>query len=152
MDAPRYWLDDYAPGQTFDSPESQIMTADAITSFAGAYDPQPFHTSAEAATDTFFGELVASGWHTGAVTMRLFTAIRPLPAWGCIGRGVETLAWPRPVRPGDTLRLRVEVLAVLPSRSKPTLGTVRMRLDTLNQDDAIVQTLTAAMLVPRKEA
>ena len=81
------------------------MTADRIKAFAAEFDPQPFHLDEEAARGTFFGELVASGWHTAAMTMRLLVEGDMHPAGGTVGAGGEDLRWPRPVRPGDTLRV-----------------------------------------------
>src|SRR5215813_8222945 len=93
----------------------------------------------EAARGAIFRGLAASGWHTAAVTMRLIVESDLRPAGGVIGAGFDDLQWPRPVRPGDELRVEIEVLEVRPSRSRPEQGMIKMRASTLNQDGAAVQ-------------
>jgi acyl dehydratase len=105
------YLDDFAVGQVFRSGRIRVE-ADRIKSFAAEFDPQPFRLDPEAATRTFFRGLVASGWHTAALTMRLLADSELKPAGGIIGLGFEELRWPRPVRPGDELSLQAEVLEV----------------------------------------
>ena len=102
-----------------------------------------------AARPTFFRELVASGWHTTAMTMQLIIETLPL-SHGIIGSGVDELRWPRPVRPGDTLRLHCEVIDVQPSKLRPSRGTVRIRMTTLNQNDEPVQTMVANLMAFRR--
>jgi acyl dehydratase len=145
----KLYLEDLTVGQTFVS-SSLTITADEIVAFAGQYDPQPFHTDAEAAKKTFFGGLAASGWHTAALTMRLLVKGGGSPlAGGIIGGGGE-IAWPRPTRPGDTLHVEAEVVEVIPSRSKPDRGMVLMRNRTLNQNGEEVQVFTVKLVVPRR--
>lgn len=144
---PAVLLADFQVGQRFTSPEIEV-TAEAITGFAGQFDPQPFHTAAETAEGTFFGELVASGWHTAALTMRLLVGSDMQPGWGLIGRAIESLEWPRATRPGDRLHLEIEVVEVKASRSRPEMGIVRARIDTLNQRGEQAQTMICAMVVP----
>ena len=139
------FLEDLAPGQVFTSDARAVVDAAAIKRFAGEFDRQPFHLDEAAARPTFFKELVASGWHTTALTMQLIVKTLPL-SHGIIGSGVDELRWPRPVRPGDTLRLHCEVLDVQPSRLRPSRGMVRIRMTTLNQDDEPVQTMVANLL------
>jgi acyl dehydratase len=129
------------------------MERDRIISFATEFDPQPMHIDEQAATAGPLGGLIASGWHTAAVTMRLLTdgALPPL-ASGAVGAGVEGLAWPTPVRPGDTLRARSEIIELRPSRSRPDRGLMRLRTITTRADGAIVQTITAVIMVPRQVA
>ena len=146
---PRLFLDDLAPGQTFTS-TPRTMTAEAIKSFAASYDPQPFHLDDEAAGQTLFAGLSASGWHTAAVTMSMVVESVPI-AGGIIGSGGE-LTWPRPTRPGDTLRVETEVLTITPSRSKPDRGMVTIRVATINQNGEEVQTFTPKLVVPRRPA
>jgi acyl dehydratase len=122
-----------------------------IKAFAGQFDPQPFHLDNEAAQGSFFGGLVASGWHTAAITMRLLVDGAAPIAGGVIGAGGE-IQWPRPTRPGDILRVESEVLEVKPSRSRPDRGIVTLRSETLNQEDQAVQVLTAKLVVPRRPA
>jgi acyl dehydratase len=141
-------FEDFHVGQRFVS-GTHLMDRESIKAFARAFDPQPFHLDETAAKATFFGGLVASGWHTAAVTMRLQVE-QGLPiAGGIIGIGGE-LSWPKPTRPGDTLQVLSEVKAVIPSRSRPDRGVVRMRSETRNQRDEVVQILDAKLLVPRR--
>ena len=126
-----------------------LVTTEAIVEFAREFDPQPFHLDDEAARSTLFGGLVASGWHTAAITMRLIVAGGLPIAGGIIGTGGD-LQWTRPVRPGDTLRVECEVLAIIPSRTKADRGTVTVRCTTLNQDSEMVQSFTPKLVVPRR--
>ena len=110
------------------------------------------HLDPQAARQTMFGELVASGWHTAAMTMRLFATSEIQIANGVVGGGVEQLSWPRPVRPGDRLTVRIEVLEAHPSKSKPDRGMLKVRVDTLNQDGAVVQSFIGKLVVLRRAA
>src|SRR6478736_9912583 len=103
-----------------------------IEAFAAEYDPQPFHLDEGAARASYFGGLVASGWHTAALTMKLLVGGDLKIVGGLIGLGAEELRWPRPVRPGDVLRVESEVLELRPSRSRPDRGIVRMRNTAFN--------------------
>jgi acyl dehydratase len=141
------YLEDFAVGQSFGSGRSRVE-ADRIKAFAAEFDPQPFHLDEQAARDTFFGGLAASGWHTAALTMRLLVESELRPAGGIIGLGFEELRWPRPVRPGDELRLQSEVLEVRVSKSRPTQGLIKVRTTTLNQRDEAVQVFVGNLLVP----
>lgn len=143
-----YFLDDLLVGQAFQS-ASHVITADEIKRFASEFDPQPFHLDEAAAAETLFGGLAASGWHTAAITMRLLVQSEDLLAGGIVGAGVE-IAWPRPTRPGDALRVFSKVIEVSPSRSKPDKGIVVLRSETRNHNDEIVQILTSRLSVPRK--
>ena len=142
-------LDDFAPGQRLEH-GSITLDAAAIMDFARQFDPQPFHTDPVAAERSFFNGLAASGGHTAALTMRLCVDSDLRVPWGVIGRGVEALEWPRPTRPGDTLRIACEVLEVRPSRTRPEMGIVRVRIETLNQRDEAVQRMVVAMVVPTR--
>ena len=142
------FLEDLAPGQVFTSEARAVVDAGSIKRFAGEFDPQPFHLDETSARPTFFKKLVASGWHTTAVTMQLLVQTLPLSE-GVIGSGVD-LRWPRPVKPGDTLRVHCEVIDVTPSKLEPSRGTVRMRMTTLNQHDQPVQTMVANLLAFRR--
>ena len=113
-----HYLDDLTVGQKFGSGR-RTLELDAIRSFAAEFDPQPFHLDDAAAQATLFRGLAASGWHTAAVTMRLLVDSEFRPAGGVVGAGLEELRWPRPARPGDELRLEIEVLEVRPSKSRP---------------------------------
>jgi acyl dehydratase len=145
------YLEDLAVGQVFGS-GSLTVTAEEITAFAAQYDPQPFHLDDAAARQTMFGGLAASGWHTAALTMRLLVGGEFRPAGGIIGGGMDELRWPRPLRPGDTLRLETEVMEVRPSRSRPQQGLVKARTTTFNQHDEPVQVIVANLIVPRRPA
>jgi acyl dehydratase len=145
------YLEDFSPGQKFGSPTLRI-DADRIRTFAAEFDPQPFHLSEETARTTFFRGLAASGWHTAALTMRLFVDSEFKPAGGILGAGIEELRWPRPVRPGDELRVESEVLEVRASKSRPEQGIVKVRTTTLNQSGEAVQVFTGNLVVPRRPA
>ena len=145
------FFEDFALGQMFYAGPIE-MTAERIKSFATEFDPQPFHMDEAAAQSTLFAGLAASGWHTAAVTMRMLADSGLNIVGGTIGAGVEELRWPRPVRPGDRLRLEVEVVDLRTSRSRPERGIVKVRLTTLNQNGDPVQISTPALMVPRRPA
>jgi acyl dehydratase len=142
-------FEDLTPGLVFRS-GSATLDAAAIKGFARDYDPQPFHTDEIAAKHSFFGELVASGWHTMATTMRLIVEGEFRPAGGVIGGGVDEFRWPKPVRPGDTLSVISEVVESRPSKSRTDIGLVRVRHTTTNQDGEVVQTFVANHVVQRR--
>ena len=148
--AERY-LDDFAVGQTFGSGRMRI-DEDRIKTFAAEFDPQPFHLDAEAARKSLFGGLAASGWHTAALTMRLLVESEIKPAGGIVGAGFDEFRWPRPVRPGDELRVESEVLDVRPSKSRPEQGIIKVRTTTLNQNGEAVQIFVGNLVVPRRPA
>jgi acyl dehydratase len=139
------FLDDLHVGQRFAAGPVSVTAAE-ITDFARAFDPQPFHLDHEAAKGSLFQGLAASGWHTAALTMRMLVAGGIPIAAGVIGVGGE-IAWPKPVRPGDTLRVETEVLAIVRSRSKPNQAIVTMRSTTTNQRGETVQVLTSKLIV-----
>jgi acyl dehydratase len=143
-------LEDLHPGQRFTS-GTHTVAEDEVADFAGRFDPQPFHLDPAAARDSLFGGLVASGWHTAAITMRLQVCGGLPIAGGIVGVGAE-IGWPSPVRPGDVLHVESEVLEVRPSRSRPDRGIVSIRSETRTQDGRVVQTLTARLVVPRRGA
>ncbi|OLU17539.1 dehydratase [Pseudomonas sp. PA1(2017)] len=145
-----HYLDDLTPGQRFTGATRARVDEDAIKAFAREFDPQPFHLDNEAARQSLFGSLAASGWHTAALTMRLLVDCEPKLAGGIIGAGFDELRWPLPVRPGDELRVELEVLEVRPSRSKPTQGLVKLRTTTLNQHDQVVQVSVGNLVVQRR--
>ena len=145
------YLEDLQPGQIYRSEgEPAVMNAEGIKVFARQFDPQPFHLDEASAEKTFFRGLAASGWHTAAVTMKLLVEGGLPLAGGVIGAGVEEVRWPRPVRPGDRLRVESEVLEVRPSRSRPEQGLAKVRTTTLNQDNEPVQVMTSNLVVRRK--
>ncbi len=153
MDQPRpeLYLEDIAVGMRFKSSSVTVTEAD-IVAFGRQFDPQPFHTDPVAAKDSVFHGLAASGWHTAALTMRLFVESEFRIAGGLLGAGVEVLDWPRPVRPGDTLHVIVEVLSVRESKTRPTQGMVVVRSTTINQHGEVVQNLQPKMVVRKRTA
>jgi acyl dehydratase len=142
-----FYFEDLRVGQHFET-GTHIVSEDEIKAFATAFDPQPFHLDEQLASSTLFGGLAASGWHTAAITMRLLVDLG-IPAGGLISTGGE-IAWPRPTRPGDTLRVTSEVLEVTPSRSRTDRGTVLIRNETRNQHSEIVQEFTSKLIVYRR--
>ena len=142
------YLEDLRVGQQFTS-ATHRMEESRIKTFAEEFDPQPFHLDESAAAASVFRGLSASGWHTAAVAMRLMvTGGLPL-ANGVIGMGGE-IAWPRPTRPGDTLRVESEIVEITPSRSKPNQGIVTVKSRMLNQNGEPVYLFTAKILVFRR--
>jgi acyl dehydratase len=144
------YLEDLAVGDRFVT-GTHTLTRDEIIAFARQYDPQPFHTDEEAAKNTFFKGLAASGWHTSGVTIRLLVEGGLPLAEGVIGAGVE-IAWPQPTRPGDTLRVVSEILDIKPSQSRPDRAIVTVRSETLNQRDEAAQVMTSKLVVFRRPA
>jgi len=142
------YFEDLHVGDRFET-TAYTMNVDEIKSFAAQFDPQPFHLDAEAAKGTFFGELVASGWHVAAVSMRLIVTQGPKFAAGIIGLGGE-LKWMNPTRPGDELRVISEIVDIRESRSNPNRGTVTIENETRNQRDEVVQWFRCATFVPRR--
>ena len=147
----RRYLEDFAVGQTFGSGRLRV-DKEQIKAFAAEFDPQPFHLDEDAARDTIFRGLAASGWHTAALTMRLLVESEIEPAGGVVGAGFDEFRWPRPVRPGDELHIESEVLEVRPSRSRSNQGVIKVRTTTLNQDDEAVQVQIANLIVPRRQS
>jgi acyl dehydratase len=143
------YLEDFAVGQIFGSRRLRI-DVERIKSFAAEFDPQPFHLDERAAQDTIFRGLAASGWHTAAATMQLLVESDLKPAGGIVGAGFDEFRWPRPVRPGDELRLESEVLDVRRSKSRPEQGWIKVRTTTLNQTGEPVQILISNLVVSRR--
>jgi len=143
------YYEDLAAGQKYRSGTYE-MTAERIKAFAAEFDPQPFHLDEEKAKDSLFQGLAASGWHTAAVTMRLMVDSELRLAGGTIGAGGEELRWPRPTRPGDVLRLEIEILELRTSRTRPELGIVKTLLTTTNQRGEVVQTSRPTLMVRRR--
>jgi acyl dehydratase len=143
------YLEDFAVGQTFGSGRLR-REEKRIKSFAAEFDPQSFHLDPAAAQHTIFRGLVASGWHTAVVTMRLLVGSELRPAGGVVGAGFDEFRWPLPVRPGDELRIESEVIEVRPSKSRPELGLLKVRTTTLNQNGETVQVAVGNLLVPHR--
>ena len=144
-----WYLEDFWVGQTFGAGGATIDRG-RIKSFAAEFDPQPFHLDEDAARGSIFGGLAASGWHTAAITMKLLVESELRIAGGLIGAGFDELRWPRPVRPGDELRVCSEVLEVHPSQSRPAQGMLKVRITTLNQNDEAVQVSVSNIVVKRR--
>jgi acyl dehydratase len=143
------YLEDYAVGQTYETGRLRVDEG-RVKGFAAEFDPQPFHLDGQAARSTIFGGLAASGWHTAAMTMRLLVEGDLKPAGGIIGMGFEDFRWPKPVYPGDELRVHSEILEVRPSKSRPNQGLIKVRNTTLNQKGEAVQIAVGSLLVPRR--
>ncbi|GGG21773.1 MaoC family dehydratase [Caldovatus sediminis] len=143
----KLFLEDLAIGRRF-AAGPEAVTLEEVLAYAARFDPQPFHTDPATTAHPVLGGHSASGWHTASLTMRMVTEALPL-AWGVVGGGGE-IAWPRPVRPGDTLRVEAEVLETGRSRSRPDRGWARLRVTTLNQRDEPVQVLVTRLIVPSR--
>jgi acyl dehydratase len=138
---PDLYFEDFEPGQVFEL-GSRTVTEEEIVAFARQWDPQPFHVDAEAARSSPFGGLIASGWHTGAMWMRLYVDTL-LGASSMGSPGIEELRWLAPVRPGDTLSGRLTILETSPSQRRADRGTVRIRGEMVNQDGVTVLSMVS---------
>ncbi|MBS1957633.1 MAG: MaoC family dehydratase [Cyanobacteria bacterium SZAS-4] len=141
------YLDDLKVGQTFLSGTHALDEAQIIA-FASSFDPQPFHTDAAAAEDTFFKGLAASGWHTASVSMKLLVSSANISG-GLIGAGAE-ITWPRATRANDVLQVETEVVDIKESRSRPDRGIVTIRSVTRNQNNESLQIMISRLVVPRR--
>ena len=135
------YFEDFAAGQTF-ALGTHTMTRDEIVDFARQFDPQPFHVDEEAAQASPFGGLIASGWHTAAVFMRLYVDALLSDAASMGSPGISELRWLAPVRPGDTLTGRFIVESVQPSSKRPDRGTVFFRSEMVAADGTTVLSMT----------
>ena len=143
------YFEDLKAGNTFESETFEVPGMEIIE-FAERFDPQKFHLHPQTAERSIFKGLVASGWHTAAITMRLF--VRTLNfAEGAIGLGVDELRWPAAVRPDDVLRVKIEIVETRVSNSKPGFGVIRLRNVTTNQRGEVVQSMYAHALIPRRK-
>jgi acyl dehydratase len=144
-----HYFEDYIPGTVFEYGEIRVEESE-ILDFARRFDPQDMHVDPEKAARGRFGGLIASGWHTGAMAMRLL-ADNFLPKTASLASpGIDELRWLRPVRPGDVLRIRVSVLEATPSRSKADRGMVRTLIEVLNQDGEVVMSLKPMNIIARR--
>jgi acyl dehydratase len=143
------YFEDYIPGAVFEYGEIRVDEAEIIE-FASRFDPQDMHVDPEAARRGRFGGLIASGWHTGAMMMRLLADNFLPKAASLASPGIDELRWLHPVRPGDLLRIRVTVLEATPSRSKPDRGMVRTLIEVLNQDGNVVMSLKPMNIIARR--
>jgi len=140
------YLEDLKVGEKTKTASVTITEAEMLD-FSRQFDPQPMHTDPNVE-----GGLIASGWHTAAVVMRLVADARPLADLPLLGMGVDGIQWPQPVRPGDTIQVETEVLAIRPSKSKPTHGIVKLRSTARNQQGEVVYVVTPNVWVPRRPA
>jgi acyl dehydratase len=145
------WFEDYVPGSVHEF-GSIGVTEEEVLAFGRRFDPQTFHTDIEAARSTEYGGLIASGWHTAALMMRLYSDHYLSKVSTLVSPGVDELRWLRPVRPGDTLSLRVTVAEARRSRSRPDRGIVRSAVEVLNQRGETVMTVTAMNFFLRRPA
>ena len=147
--AVKYYWEDFTPGRVFET-ATRTLSQEDIVRFAREYDPQTYHTDAEAAQHSPFGGLIASGWQTCSVTMRLMCDGYLLET-SCVGSpGLEELRWLKPVRPGDALRLRTTVIESTPSAKQPNRGTVLFRWEILNQNGEVVLSMRGRQLYLRR--
>jgi acyl dehydratase len=151
MSAPERYFDDFHVGDTFETASFELTEKESVA-FASLYDPQSFHLDQVAARSSIFRTLVASGWHTAAITMRLIVDSGVLRATGIIGTGIDDLRWLAPVFPGDTLRVRGEVIEQRPWPGNERRGTMRVRLHTLKQDGIVVMSQVANLMLPLRTA
>ena len=148
MPGPRY-LEDLVVGDVRQTGSTEVAEAEAVA-FATRHDPQPMHTDADAAAAGVFGGLIASGWHTAGMVMRLIVDARPLGETPLLGLGVDELRWPKPVRPGDVIQAETEILSITPSQSRPDYGVVRLKVTARNQLGEVVFTMIPKLWVPRR--
>ena len=144
------YLDDLSVGDRASFGRYEV-TRDEVLDFARKYDPQPFHLSDEAAAETHFGRLAASGWHTCAMTMAMLVEHMQAHPQASLGAaGTDELRWLKPVHPGDVLRCETEILEVRPSQSRPEMGSIRSQMTTFNQKDEPVLRFVALALLRRR--
>jgi acyl dehydratase len=143
------YFEDLSVGDVFGS-ASKTITESEIIDFAWKYDPQPFHISKPDAEASMFGGLISSGFMTIATTFRLFYQSNAFKETGAGAHGIDNIRWIKPVRPGDTIRATMEVLALKESKSRPEIGNVLVRTSTLNQDDEVVMTMETPWIVKRR--
>jgi acyl dehydratase len=149
--APRQFWEDFPVGDVRDFGGLPV-TREAVLEFARQFDPQPFHVDEDAARESLFGGLCASGWHTAAMAMRMMCDGYLLDSASLGSPGIDQLRWIRPVFPGDTLRVRMTVLAARPMASRPTVGLVQTRWDVRNQHDEPVMTMEGWGMFRRRPA
>ena len=143
------YFEDYTPGHVFEFGAIKVTEAE-IMEFAQRFDPQYFHIDPERARSSRFGGIVASGWHTASLVMRLYVDHYLSHVASLASPGVDELRWPNPLRPGDTLRIRVTILESRPSRSKPDRGVVRAKIEAMNQSDELVLSMIGISIIGRR--
>ncbi len=146
-----HYFEDIEVGDVYEPDGRYEVTKDELVEFAERYDPQPFHLDEAAAEESIFGSLATSGWHTASMCMRLMVdGFLDEASMGA--GGIDELRWTRPVHPGDTLRIEIEVLEKRPSESRPEMGHVRTQLRGYNQDDDLVIKWTALGMFRRRDS
>ncbi|PYM32739.1 MAG: dehydratase [Candidatus Rokuibacteriota bacterium] len=145
------YFEDFKPGEVIEL-GSRTISKERILAFAREFDPQPFHTDEEAATRSIYGGLLASGWHTGSLLMRILYdgLLKDTASLG--SPGIDELRWLEPVRPGDTLTARMTIVEAIPSRSKPDRGLIRSLMEMRNQYGRVVLTFRGLSLLGRRPA
>ena len=143
------YFEDYEAGRVYEF-GSALLTESEIIEFARRFDPQDMHVDPEKARQGRFGGIIASGWHTIGVAMRLYVDHYLPVAASLASPGVDEVRWPNPVRPGDSIRIRVSILETVPSRSKADRGVVRARIEAFNQNDEPVLSLIALSILARR--
>jgi acyl dehydratase len=144
------YFEDYTAGHVYELGTVTVSEAEIID-FARQFDPQYFHIDPEKARSSRFGGIIASGWHTIGVTMRLYVDHYLSHVASLASPGIDEVRWPNPVRPGDILKVRVSVLEARPSRSKPDRGVVRARIEAINQRDEQVLSMIGISILGRRE-
>ena len=145
----RSYFEDFAVGERVSGGPVDVTEAD-ILDFARSFDPQPMHLDAEAASRSRFKGIIASGWHTAALVMRMIAQARPLGDSEVLGMGVENLRWHLPVRPGDALSIEIEIVSMQPSETNPRYGIIKFLITTRNQKGETVMTHSPICWVPRQ--
>lgn len=149
IDGVAIYFEDFTPGRVFELGAVEV-SEDEIIEFATRFDPQPFHIDPVAAADTMFGGIIASGWHTCSMCMRLLVDGLLSGSTSLGSPGMEQIRWLAPVRPGDRLTARSTVEAARPSSSKPDRGTVTLLTEMRNQDDVVVMTMRGMGMYARR--
>ncbi|MBW7925949.1 MAG: MaoC family dehydratase [Burkholderiaceae bacterium] len=145
------FFEDFRPGEVLEFGD-YLVTEEEIVEFAKRYDPQPFHVDHEAADRSIYGGLIASGWLTGSIVMRLLVDHFISPQSSLGSPGADEIRWTRPVRPGDRLKLRVTVVETRRSQSKPDRGIVQVQEEAINQDGETVMSIRGMGLYKCREA
>lgn len=145
----RFYFEDFVPGRVWEA-TGDVVSSEDIIDFGRKFDPQDFHTDEEKARQSVYGGLIASGWHTLSLCMRMICDTVLIDSAGLGSPGLDKLRWTRPVRPGDRLRLRMTVREATPSRSRPDRGTVLSFCEVFNQDDELVMTMEGYSIFGRR--
>jgi acyl dehydratase len=143
------YFEDYTPGDVYEF-GTITVTETEIIEFARQFDPQYFHVHPEKAVESRFGGIIASGWHTAGLTMRLYVDHFLSHVASLASPGVDDVRWPNPVRPGDTLKVRVTILEARLSRSKTDRGVVRAKIEAINQKDELVLSMVGISIIGRR--